>query len=625
MDKSGTSHVAEALETSRSGLARGFRLGAWRVSPEFCTLSDGARTEQLEPKVMAVLLCLAEHAAQVVTREQFIREVWKGRTVSDEVLSRSISLLRTCLGDDAHAPRFIQTVPRVGYALIIAVERIERPATNDSTAPVPKLPGEASPAPTVGTLIRVAVLPFANLSRDPDREFFADGLTDELISCLSRVEGLELVARTSAFRFKSRSADVREIGRLLGTAYLVDGSVRSDGQQLRITMQLIDVRTGYQVTGETYDRELRDVFAVQRDIAAAVVQSLAHKLPAGLASGPAAPTQNLEAYLLYLRGRQQLTRRGEAPIRSSIELFLAAAALDPEFASAHVALAYGYALLPTYAPVSIESMREHADAALAEVARHARHSPEAAGVRAVLEVRRMRWIAAEEAFREALAANPADSEAREWYSQLLGSVGKREAALREAQRALATDPLSPILHFRLAAAHLWNDQDSDAERHLAIARELGLEPTVTPEAYALLLARQGRFDELTRAFIDMQRGRRQSDEWVPAVVDAIRDRASVAATAELIENAYSTGQMGWTVYIGTLVLTGHPERALRAFPSRPNSSTNDFEFLFAREARELRQHADFPRLIAELGIDEYWDRYGWPPGIRRTAGSIECV
>jgi len=571
-----------------------------------------------------VLLCLAQHAPDVVTREQFIREVWEGRTVTDEVLSRSISLLRTHLGDDPRAPRFIKTIPRIGYALIPSVDRLEVSPQGTFGVPEPNLQTEPASPHAVAAPIRLAVLPFANVNHEPDQEYFAEGLADELMASLSRVDGLQVVARTSAQRFKNRDTDVREIGRLLGATHLVEGNVHSDGLQLRVGVQLVNTSTGHEVWAETYDREFKDIFAVQMDIATAIVQSLTRKLPATSSLGLRPPTWNLEAYQSYLRGQQQLKRRGAAAIRSSIELFSEAVALDPRFASAHVALAYAYTLLPSYTPVDATLMYSNADSALAAAARDADLSAEAAGFRAVLEVRRNRWIAAEEAFRTALDANPANSEVRQWYSQLLGAVGKLDAALHEAQQALANDPLSPILNFRLAVAYLWNDQDTDAERQFAVARELGLEPSVTPEAFTMLLTRQRRFDDVTRAFVDTQRTRRQSDEWVTAVVAAIRDPRPDPYVESVIERAYAAGQMSWMVYMGTLVLTGHHERALQALLSRSEVSPSDLEFLFTRGASAARQHADFGRLIVKLRMDEYWDRFGWPQGCTRTAGSIQC-
>jgi len=376
MDKSGTSHVAKALVGSsgaRQGeLARGFRLGRWQVRPAFCSLTDDTRTEQLEPKVMAVLLCLAQHAPQPVTREQFIGEVWDGRTVTDEVLSRSVSLLRSHLGDDTHAPRFIQTIPRIGYALIPPVERLDVSSPGGPGVSGSGVEARAAESLDPALPIRLAVLPFANASRDPDTDYFVEGLGDELAASLSRVDGLHVVARTSALRFKEHDKNAREIGQMLGATHLVEGSVRSDGQRLHIGVQLVNAQSGQGIWAGTYDRETQDVFAMQAEIASAIAQSLARRPPATLATSPRPPSWNLEAYQSYLRGQQQLKRRGAVSIRASIDLFREAVALDPQLAAAHVALAFAYTLLPSYTPVDATMMYANADSALAEATRNSR-------------------------------------------------------------------------------------------------------------------------------------------------------------------------------------------------------------------------------------------------------------
>lgn len=617
MEKTGPSHVAKAVDSSRSSyagqLARGFRLGDWLVQPGLCTLTDGPRTQQLEPKVMGVLLCLAQHAPQVVTREQFIRDVWEGRTVTDEVLSRSMSLLRTQLGDDAHEPRFIRTIPRVGYALIIPVGGLQPPS-----------PEGTESEPTASRPIRIAVLPFENMSGEPDKDYFVEGLADELIASLSRVDGLHVVARTSARRFGNRDRDVGEVGRLLGATHLVEGNVHSDGQRLRVGVQLIDASLSEDVWAGTYEREIKDFFAVQTEIASAIMQSLERRLPETLSTGLRPPTWSLEAYQSYLRGQQLLKQRGASAIRSSIELFIETVALDPKFARAHVALAYAYTLLPSYASVDAAAMYAKADAALAAAAADADASVGAAGVRAVLEVRRNHWIAAEEAFRAELAGNPGNSEIRQWYSQLLGGVGKLRAAFEQAQQALADDPLSPILNFRLGVTYLWNDRDADAERQFAVARELGLEPSVSSEAFTMLMIRQRRYDDVRRAFVEIQRIRQQSDDWVAAFVAALKEGGPDPSVEAVFERAFAAGQMSWVIYLGGLVLAGHHGRALETLLSRDVVNPTELEPLFIREGSAARQHANFGRLCLKLRLDEYWDRFGWPPGFSRAGELIRC-
>lgn len=654
MDKSGTSHIARALRgndsTGISSLARGFRLGGWRVRPDLCALENEGRSVQLEPKTMGVLLCLAQHAPGVVTREQLIDEVWNGRVVSDEVLSRAISLLRSQLEDDVNEPRFIRTIPRVGYALITAVETLEVPAparrrlvlalgivglaaalglaawlaTRDS--------GWTGDAAGFTGPVRLAVLPLEYLGAASHDQYIADGLTEELTVNLSRVNGLRVVARNSALSFSSRDADLGEVARVLGTTHVVTGSVRADGARLRVSVHLSDSGSGTELWAESYDRGSGDLFGVQAEIAASVTQALREHLPAGSGVGrdftsPAElvqPPSNADAYRLFLQGRQQLARRGEDGVRAAIGLLEEAVAADPAFLRAQLALAFACSLLADMAPTEAPAALARADRALAVVARQTAMSSEVHAVRAALELERNHWIEADEAFRAALGANPDDTELRLLHSQLLGATGQRESAWKEARVALANDPLSPAANLRMAVLHLWAHQDEEAGRFLALSRELGLTPTAAPEVSMLLLIRQRRFDQLREALLAVQRRRGQSVDWVPIAVSAIEDPRHGTAAGSAIERAAATGRLDELMHLGALVLTQQNELAMKLLMSRPTLRTRELEFLLSREATGLRQLPGFSKVVTKFRLDTYWDRFGWPPECARAAGSISC-
>ena len=197
----------------------------------------------------------------------------------------------------------------------------------------------------------IAVMPFANLSGDPAKDYFSDGMSEELLNLLTRVPGLKVASRTSSFAYKDREVDVRQIGRELGVSAVLEGSVRQASDQVRITAQLIDAESGFHLWSETYDRKLADVFQVQDEIAKAIVDKLKIELaPADqqLAQRQKAPTQNVEAYELYLQGRAIWKRRGAENLKRAIELYQAAIGKDPAFARAHAALASAYVVLPGY-------------------------------------------------------------------------------------------------------------------------------------------------------------------------------------------------------------------------------------------------------------------------------------
>ena len=243
----------------------GFCLGPWRVLPHRNVIERNGEARRLENRLMQTLAFLAAHPGEVLTRKQFFETVWRGRVVNEEALSRAISLLRSALDDDSHAPRFIQTIPGVGYRLITAV-------TN------PEATGPAAPPVAAANQNSIAVLPFVNLSADPANEYFSDGISEEILNVLTQVERFKVVGRTSSFAFKDTRDDLRTIGRTLNVTHLLEGSVRQADARVRITAQLINVEDGFHVWSETFERRLDDIFAVQDEIASAVTRALKVKL-----------------------------------------------------------------------------------------------------------------------------------------------------------------------------------------------------------------------------------------------------------------------------------------------------------------------------------------------------------
>jgi len=598
---------------------------------------------------MGVLLSLAQHSPRVVTREQFIAEVWNGRAVTDEVLSRAISLLRAELGDDAQDPRYIRTVPRVGYTLVAAVEPLDpAQAAKRVRAPRDRLRWQAAAAgiavvaalagwwwlardageASVGP-VRLAVLPFASPGGGSDA-LLADGLTEELTTSLAQVPGLRVVARNSALRFRSETADLAEAAESLGATHLVSGSLRSSGDRLRVNVHLADRATGTETWAESYDRTLDDLFGVQADVAVAVAGALRHRLaaagPGSRASAAVeAPPANPESYRLYLLGRQQLARRGEEGLEAAIGLLEQSIAADPDFLRARLALAWAYTLLASASPAHAEAAAVRVDRELAAVARETAMSGEVQAVRAWLELERNRWIEAEAAFRGALESDPDETELRLLYSQMQGALGAGDAAGAEAQQALQNDPLSPAATLRLAVIRLWSDDEAGAARLLAQARKLGLAPSASPEVPMLLYVRHREFEGLEKALHDLQERRGQSREWIGPVIAALENPRHGAAAEAALEQAAAAGQVDALLHFGALVLAGRHERALRWLLERPRLRTRELEFtLAAREAAPLRRLPGFGAVVTHFGLDAYWDRFGWPAACTRTAGAVAC-
>ena len=297
----------------------------------------------------------------------------------------------------------------------------------------------------------VAVLPFANRSPSRDDEYFADGMTDELINALAKVPGLHVVSRTSCFAFKGRSEDAREIGRRLQVATVLEGSIRRAGRRLRVTTQLINVADGFLLWSESFDREAEDVFAIQDEIARAISSALRGRLLDPRAEALVRrPTQDLEAYQLYLKGRQSWNRRTEQDLQDARRAFEEALARDPAFALAHAGMADTWALLGFYSAVPPGDAYPRAK----QAARQALDiDPALAEAYPAFAYSAMYydwdWVEAEQGFRRAIELHPGYANAHQWYGNFLSVMGRAEEAIATFERALALDPLSALKYAAL--------------------------------------------------------------------------------------------------------------------------------------------------------------------------------
>jgi serine/threonine-protein kinase len=335
--------------------------------------------------------------------------------------------------------------------------------------------------PTLRTIRRhvptqqsIAVLPFVNLTPDPDSEYFADGLTDDLINALSQVEGLHVVARTSAFRFKGAAQDVREIGLRLGVQTVLEGSVRQRGSRIRVATQLVSVLDGYQLWSERYDREVTDVFAIQDEISEAIVETLKIKLSSRRKIETY--TNDIEAYNLYLKGLFHLNKRHPQSFTKAIELFSQAIQRDSQYAPAYSALSNAYALCAFHADASPKDVLPQAISA-ARRALEIDDSLASAHAAYGIAISTYDWnfVEAERAFLRAIELNPGYAPAHHWYgTNVLLPMGRLDDALRAARRASELDPLSLIINTSLASVlDFQGDYDAAIEMH---KRTLELEP-----------------------------------------------------------------------------------------------------------------------------------------------------
>ena len=345
----------------------------------------------------------------------------------------------------------------------------------------------------------IAVLPFLDLSPTKDQEYFCDGMTEELISELAKSAGLRVVARTSVFAFKGKPLDVRQVGKQLNVATVLEGSIRKDGDHLRITAQLIGVSDGYHLWSESYDRDLKDVFAVQKELSSSIAGALQVSL--GGLPPPVRDTSSLEAYNLYLLGRYHWSKRSEPELDASVLDFEAAVRLDPAYARAYAGLADAYSQLGSWASrdprETMPRARHYALKALELSESLAEAHTSLGAVHLFYD-----WDieSARREYQKAIALNPGYVTAHWWYAFLLMASGQLPDARRELDQALRLDPLSvPILAD--AASHY--RESGDESGALSVARKaLELDPTSTFARVnlGLVLAAGNRLPEALAAF-----------------------------------------------------------------------------------------------------------------------------
>jgi TolB-like protein/DNA-binding winged helix-turn-helix (wHTH) protein/Tfp pilus assembly protein PilF len=437
---------------------------------------------QVEPKVMEVLVCLARRAGRVVTKDELVREVWEGRFVSDDVVWRSVRELRRALGDEARAPRFIETIPKRGYRLLAPVTAIAEAATLAAVSsasadriprPARSLPRRAAGGAALAALaalalaaawwlgarrpagprpVRIAVLPFANLGGDAGQDYFADGLTEELISRLGslRPGRLAVVGRTSVMALEGRGGDAAEIGRKLGASYLLEGGVRRDGERARVTVRLVRAADGTALWSGRQDVELRQTLQMESAIAERVARELAVELLPPQPAAPRSPiaaaaaTADPVAHDLELRGRYLLARAtSAAALAEAAAQFRAAADLDPAAAAPRAGLADCYHLMALVGRLPPAAAYPRAEAAaMAAVER----DPESVEARTVLGSIRFRYHwdygGAERELRRALATNPSYAPAHHDYAWLLVALGRMDEGIAEIREAQRLEPLS---------------------------------------------------------------------------------------------------------------------------------------------------------------------------------------
>ncbi len=497
-----------------------FRFGPFEAKPRAQELSKNGTPLRLRGQPFAILELLLNRAGEVVTREEIRQKLWPADTFVDfeHGLNTSIKKLRQALCDSATEPRYIETIPRLGYRFIAPVEAtveakakkptavVETIAEEDSKGPVSKVGGgrprlhlflvlavlvlaaaalvfnvagartrlfalfrstknaSVAVASAPKPLPSIAVLPLQNLSNNSDEDYFADGMTDELTTDLAQFGSLRVISRTSAMHYKGASKTAPEIGRELGVDTLIEGTVQRVGDRVRIRVQLIDSASDRHLWARSYDHDLKDVLVLQSSAARDIAEEVEGKVvppPANARPLNVHPVEP-EAYEAYLKGRYFWNKRTDDGLKKSIDYYEQAISQDPKFAAAYAGLADSYSILGSdVLPAPVASAKAHlaANKALELDPTIAEGHAELGLVEFYYD---WDWTRSEQEFRRAIELNPNYATAHHWYSHYLSAMGRFPEAMEEAKKAQQIDPLSLSINTTLMGRYRDLGQYSEA-------------------------------------------------------------------------------------------------------------------------------------------------------------------
>jgi TolB-like protein/DNA-binding winged helix-turn-helix (wHTH) protein/Flp pilus assembly protein TadD len=600
--------------------ANKYRFGPYELRSRTRELYKQGTKVKLRPQPFQVLKILVERAGDVVSRDELHDLLWPAETFVDfeQGLNTSIKVLRGVLSDSASEPRYIETLPKLGYRIIVPVEvDTEGPAPSNE-AGVALHPGAAEspvsgtsrndPAPSqpwslrrwpvlvgISTVVviaaaligyvlwsrsrplhqassdrtMVAVLPFDNLTGDPSQDYFSDGLTEEMIAQLGRLDPqhLGVIARTSVMHYKNTSEQLDQIGRELGVQYVLEGSVRRDSDKVRISAQLIQVKDQSHVWARQYDRELSNLLTLEGEIAREIAGGIqltlgnANRIDAARNQAPLSPT-SYEAYDLYLRGLYFWNKRTAPDFERAIEYFQQATEKDPNYAQAYTGLADSYVLMAGYGDVPPKEFMPKARAAALRAVELDDTLAEAhVSLAVIAQDYDWDWPTVEKEYRRAIELNPNYPTAHQWYAESLALQGRFDEAFVEIERARRLDPLSLIIGSDYAVILYFSRQyDRAIEQFRSV---LDREPRF-PRAHMVIYAyvEKGMYAE---ALADIQNWRRLGDDSQSMLLAYVLGRAGqqVEARQALRDLQLRPGEKSYAYSIAVAYLgIGDKEKAI---------------------------------------------------------------
>jgi TolB-like protein/DNA-binding winged helix-turn-helix (wHTH) protein len=640
-------------------------------------LLKAGREVALEPKAFDVLLLMLQHPGKALARDVLLDGVWGHRHVTPGVLNRVVVLLRRALGDDPSQERYIQTVHGVGYRLTLPRPG-SAPQQDALTSPAPPTPADAPepaaapvpphrrntdfvatpPPPAVARTWRwvdavvvlavltaitliwwrwptahvsepttagtanatsvLAVLPLRALGSDPRGQAFADGLSEELIGRLAHIKGLRVTSRTSSFQFRDPGISVGEIARRLHASHVLEGSVRQDGDRLRISLRLIEADGDRLLWSQDFDRDLSDIFTIQDNIARAVGSALQLQLDVG-ATPPTPANEDPALYRRYLLARGTSAYDPATTSSGSEQPFRQLVADHPEYARAWGGLATALWLHSLRAEPGRDLLRAESERAAAIALRLDPQQPDAHAVLAGQACREQRWNDCMILSRRTVQLNPADASWRGWHASRLATMGYVNAALHEIDTAQANDPLAPGLQFWRGRLLDTLGRHDEARRHLLLA-----DPVLATTALYFNAAWRNDAAEAQRIAESLP----TETPWRASEIAAARALADPALWSDvtpLIERherdiGDGDGRVPYDFTRLLMPVRDYP-RDIAGLDGVQRSGYASYQWVFWQpESRALRQHPAFQAYLRRSGLLAYWREHGWPDACHSDGG-----
>jgi len=603
-------------------LLEGFTLGEWEILPGHGVLRRGDQEERPEPKVFEVLMALAKRDTNLVTKQELVDEVWDGRATSDEPIARCISQLRGHLDDRQTPHQYIETLQKRGYRLKQHVELLNPP----EVVPAASSDGELASSHRMWKILAailasgllviaafswvtpppersIAVMPFENLSGEESDEYLVLGFKEELVQMLQGLDDYKVKNGRVSYELESA-----EIARLLGVESVLFGTLQRSGDELRINYRIST--DGNVVQGDTVVGDVGDLFELQESLAVMVRDNLVGESRQTLIKSRPSDSK---AYDSYMRGVYSLEHRG-APgnIEKAIELFQDAIDLDENYGPSYLALATLYALMPTYLNAPWAEMD---DLALQTIDTGVRADPmiadAASSIYGAVYHHQKRWEESEEAYLRAINADIVDSNAFNWYSRMLASVGRLDDSLLQALAGLELDPSSPYLNSRVAMTYAWTMQTEKALEFYERSDDMGWEGPTHLFSYSFIMIRTGQIEKAQNFAMGAAQMLGISTDWVEPAFAALGDPSKVAPALEALDNASAANQFSPIAQLTLRAFLGDLDGAMRIAETLEDvGEAFEMDLLFVPELKAFRQHPDFMPLLDRLKVKRYWASKG---------------